>query len=279
MLGKLIKNDFKASAYTMGFVYIAMAATVGLLMLAYLLDISWIKTAGTIALAVVGIVANIVTFVFIISNFKKTLYGPQGYLSFTLPVTSNQLLFSKLFTSCTWMLISYGVALGIWVGVFYYVKDAAEEYMDQTFGEELAQMFTELVASFTGVPSAVVIKALVVFFAMMLFMLITVFIALLYFSITCSNIRLFQKMGGLTTVIVFFVLIIASVNVFTWLTENVALYVAFSEEGTRLLFDQYAQPVEGELKIEIAGFIFCILEVIGAFFATSYLMEKKVNLK
>ena len=89
MLGKLVKNEIKASAHTMANIYIAALVTIGIMLLAYLVDINWLSGLATIALIFIAIIALIITFVGVIANFYKTLYGPQGYLSFTLPVSSS----------------------------------------------------------------------------------------------------------------------------------------------------------------------------------------------
>ncbi len=46
----------------------------------------------------------------------KNLYSDEGYLTFTLPVTSTQIIFSKVLTYLFWMLISF-VALAVCVGI------------------------------------------------------------------------------------------------------------------------------------------------------------------
>jgi len=43
--------------------------------------------------------AIIITFIILARRFYKNMYGNEGYLTFTLPVTSNQLILSKLITS------------------------------------------------------------------------------------------------------------------------------------------------------------------------------------
>ena len=71
-------------------IYIVAAVAVALMAASYIADVTWISAIATIVLIAAGFIAVVVTFVSVISNFQKQLYGPQGYLSFTLPVSSGR---------------------------------------------------------------------------------------------------------------------------------------------------------------------------------------------
>ncbi|MCR5755551.1 MAG: hypothetical protein K6G30_12170 [Acetatifactor sp.] len=49
--------------------------------------------------------------VFVGIHFFKTMYGSEGYLSNTLPVSSHNLLFGKVFVSGVWLLLMEAVAM------------------------------------------------------------------------------------------------------------------------------------------------------------------------
>lgn len=59
--------------------------------------------------AVIGIV------VYLAVHFYKTMYTDEGYLTHTLPVTVNKLLFSKIFISGVWMMI---IILAVYASLF-----------------------------------------------------------------------------------------------------------------------------------------------------------------
>ena len=111
MLGKLIKNEFKTSAHSVANIYLAAAITIAVMLLSYAVHIKWISVISTVALLLISVIAVIITLVAVIANFYKTLYGPQGYLSFTLPVKSGQLLASKAIVSFVWMFASYIITI------------------------------------------------------------------------------------------------------------------------------------------------------------------------
>ena len=92
--------------------------------------------SSIIALAVSSIVCLVMTFVMGIVRFYKNLYSAEGYLTFTLPVTSGQHIFTKLvmpftftLTSVAVILISASVAMlgdvlvEVWRAIFYLFKE------------------------------------------------------------------------------------------------------------------------------------------------------------
>ena len=56
------------------------------------------------------------------SYFNKTLYTDQGYLTYTLPVKSKDILISKAIVSFVWLALSYIVLVGTVVGIAWYAK-------------------------------------------------------------------------------------------------------------------------------------------------------------
>ena len=99
MLGKLIKNEFKTTWQSMSGVYMAAGITALLMLVFVVLKINAITVLGSIALIVIGLVSFIVTLIMTALNYYRSMFGPQGYLSMTLPVKSSQLFFSKAIVS------------------------------------------------------------------------------------------------------------------------------------------------------------------------------------
>lgn len=119
MLGKLIKNEFKATARNFVPVYLVML-TVTLVLKLFLEITDFLNIPeGPIVVAiniflmiafVLAIVAVIFgTIVFIIKRYYDNMLKDEGYLSFTLPVTTGQHIVSKALTSYVWILASMAV--------------------------------------------------------------------------------------------------------------------------------------------------------------------------
>lgn len=122
MLGKLIKHDFKAlSRLLIPTILAILGATVIISLtvrfnfsgsMSALADSPWAQLLSVMSAVVTGImvlaiIAAFVLILFVIyQHFYKSFMTSQGYLTFTLPVTTNSLLWSKLITAVLWLAIS-----------------------------------------------------------------------------------------------------------------------------------------------------------------------------
>lgn len=270
MLGKLIKNEFKSNSHSIGMIYLVAAVAVALMAASYIADITWISALATIVLIAAGFIAVIVTFVSVISNFQKTLFGQQGYLSFTLPVSSGQLLAAKTITSFAWMLLSYLVAIAIFIGVYLYATAMV--------GEDVKAAIEIMLTMFDGLPSTGTIKLVLVLVAAVVFIRIVVLIAQLYFAITLSNTRALQKLGGFAAVAVFFAVFIVMQVASLLLSQYVPLSIVLTADG---LFYSTTSTMANPLGLSfgVAGTIFDVLCAAGLFWGTAKLMNTKINIK
>jgi len=119
MLGKLLKYEFKATARIFLLMYAALLVVAGIsaiiipfngrTTLSFLEAIPTLHTIitslTTLLYVLVAIAVIVVTFVIIIVRFYRML-GDEGYLWFTLPVTANQQILSKLIAAFVWSLAS-----------------------------------------------------------------------------------------------------------------------------------------------------------------------------
>jgi len=271
MLGKLIKNEFKSSAHSVANIYLAAGITIVIMLLSYAVKIKWISSLSTIALLLISVIAVIITFVAVVSSFYKTLYGQQGYLSFTLPVKSGQLLASKAIVSFVWMFLSYVITIAIWVGVYVYAAAMV--------GKDTMTAVQTIMTLIQGMPDVAVIKQLLVIFCVVIFSWIAVLIAEIYFAITLANTKTFQKMGMVSAIFIFFAVFIIMQVLVTALTSVVPISLVASTGGLAVSFTQSMMNATGNLTIGITGVIFEVFAAAGLFAATAYLMKNKVNVK
>ena len=87
MLGKLIKNEFKSTAHSMFGVFLAAGITFVIMLVVFLFKVKSLMTLSSVVLGAIAVAVLVITLFSIITMFNKSLYGAQGYLSFTLPVT------------------------------------------------------------------------------------------------------------------------------------------------------------------------------------------------
>lgn len=282
----LLKNDFLASARVISLFYIALVILVGFFLVCAFLQSGGsisgefaekVTLARNISIAisiVVSFLLIFVTFFFVVYDFFKSLFSPQGYLSFTLPVSSNQLLASKVIVYGGWMILSYAAFMLISVFLLNYTAD-------EVIGREKISFIEGLLGMLGDIPSTTQIIAYIVYIVAMFFVIFLSFVSIVYFSITVSHVRLLQKHSIIASILIFFATAVIFLILAFKTTEIVNFVMVFNEDKT--LSFGILQPGEylsgNRLAMEVTpGFAFLILDIV-MFFATSYVMHKKVNLK
>ncbi|MDF2841976.1 MAG: hypothetical protein K0R00_402 [Herbinix sp.] len=124
MLGKLLKHELNATSRLLIPLYVALAVLTFVNHFALYIEafhgiLAGIKGFLTFAyvVALIGIV--VVTFILIIQRFYKNLVTDEGYLMFTLPVKSHELINSKLIVALLWILASIAAVILSLIIVFY----------------------------------------------------------------------------------------------------------------------------------------------------------------
>ncbi len=268
MVGKLIKNEFKAGLHSIAPIYVAAVAAVGFMALALAFKIAWLTAISLVAVIVIALGILIVTLISVVSNFNKTLFRDQGYLSFTLPVTSGQLLFAKALSSFVWILLSYIAVIGIFAGIFLYSSDMV--------GEENITMIKILVSTVAEIPDTGAVIKVVTFICVRIFLKIVCLIAQIYFAISLSNVRPFQRQSFLPAILIFVVIYGVMNTVSTLLTAYVPLSIIISVQGIELSTRAMSA---GGMVYGVADIIFEFVMTSLFFYLSSWFMNHKINLK
>lgn len=284
--GKLLKNDFLASVRVISLFYIAEVVILAVFALGAYFNkkggdhsefINKLINASNIALILAILVAFLLIFVtifFVIFDFNKSLFSPQGYLSFTLPVSSNQLLGSKLIVYGGWMLLSYVLFLFIAL----YLLSYGETYI---IGEQKVDSIEMMLTQMLDFPSKKQLVAYAIYYATEIFTTLLTFVSVVYFAISLSHIRVFQKASLIWAVVIFF----AVSAIMAWLASKPADFIniilQFKADGS--VGFGIVKPgfefAEGTLPFDLSGMIASLLECVALFFATSHIMHKRVNIK
>ncbi len=142
MLGKLLKHEFKVtSRYFLPMFLVIIIATA-------LLKVSTLLSENSIFLSIeISTFLNIVEGLFIavyllilfgtamlalfllVKRFYSNMFGDEGYLTHTLPVTGTQLLNSKLICSFVWMIL----LVPIWIGSILILFAGTDAFSDISF--------------------------------------------------------------------------------------------------------------------------------------------------
>ena len=116
MFHKLLKYEFTAVGRELLPVYLMMIAA-AILANIFMPIKAVISSAFALIFLAITVGAMVVTLVTTINRFQKNLLGDEGYLMFTLPVTSPQLLGSKLLSALLWNII--GILCGMVSGLSF----------------------------------------------------------------------------------------------------------------------------------------------------------------
>lgn len=282
----LLKNDFLASARVISLFYIAIVLLLAvfgicvglqksdLLNAEMLAKVSSVHNASIAITIVVSFLLILVTFFFVCYDFTKSLFGQQGYLSFTLPVSSNQLLGSKVIVYGGWLILSYIVFMFTGGFLLNYTADVI-------IGEEKITFVESLMGLLGNFPSITQLIAYAVYITVMFFVIILSFVSIIYFAITVAHMRQLQKHSLLASIPIFIITASIFLSIAFKMSDYINFVMIFNDDFTLsfgLLEKGYSITSEyAGMKITPI-FMFIILDV-GLFFLTSHIMHKKVNLK
>ncbi|HEM5093743.1 TPA: ABC transporter permease [Streptococcus suis] len=186
------------------------------------------------------------TFFMVINRFRKNVYGHQGYLTMTLPVSSHHIILSKLLASLVWYLLA-GITIILSIGIVLAVLMlGSEEFVIP----ELQTLIQELDWS--------------VVFAHLFYALIesTMGILLIYFSISVG--QLFKDHRLLFAILTYIGISIV-VGVFGTL-----VFTNYLENLYNAALPLYPSPILALINIILA---------FAYYFGTHFIMTKKLNLQ
>lgn len=263
MLGKLLKQDFRATARIMLPLYAAVPV-LGLFtnLVTHLCEnqtgflLNAISALVSLVFTLALIAAGVATVVLMVLRFYRNLMTDEGYLMFTLPVSTTELIFSKLIVSVVWFLGTLGVnVLGLLLsGRFRGSSDAIRFQFTYTFG-----------APMTQAQAGWLIAGVVV-----LVILCGIALCLMTYAAMAIG-QSFKKNKGLMSVVFFFVLWIGTRIVLTLLFG--AFYGPASSAVNTMTVLQALWTVLGCACV--GALAFCV----GFFFLTHGMLRKHLNLQ
>ena len=219
--------------------------------------------------AVIGVITvfaimtmMVVATVVLIQRFYKGMYGDEGYLMFTLPVTTGQLIHSKALSALLMML---GTEVVTMLGIFVMVSFKQlfnGEAMGMTFAE-MWRFFLEMMES-NGISSGML--ALYMFWGMVIGLLVTVTgIYMIYLAISLG--QLWKKHPVAGAIIAYYVLNLVVTGVETALGLNMEFTIM-----NNMVYQE-------QLMVLLLYFTVHSLVLFAiSFFGTKLLLDKKLNI-
>lgn len=283
---KLLKNDFLASSRVISLFYIAAAILFGFYGICTALSkvesfspevlekIGSFRTGSVIFIFVVSFLLIFVTLFFVIFDFFKSLFGAQGYLSFTLPVSSYELLGSKVIVYGGWFVVSCALCMYSFFFFMDYISGVV-------IGEGYISLAEELMTGILNLPSLKQFFAVAVYCIVLFFIIVFNFIFISYFSISVAHVRQLQKFSLLASVPIFVVISVAFLIISFKMSDLVDFSMILKDDYTFYfgLVDPDKVLPATYLPLQITPiFMFVILDAV-MFVLAAHVMHKKVNLK
>lgn len=154
MLRKLIKHEFRATGRIMGplFLIVVVLAVIANLSIRYLMDSETFLLSLLGGLLMFGFVIGmiglaIMSIVLMVNRFRTNLMGDEGYVMFTLPVSSHQIVWSKIIVSSVWFIATTIVEF-LAVIICMFDMEWLREMLSSRFFRELGWAIRQMVEEY-----------------------------------------------------------------------------------------------------------------------------------
>ena len=268
MLGKLLKYELKATSRVFIPLYIAILIVSIVNGLSLNLEILNIQGLATIVLMCLFISLFVITIVVTIQRFNKNLLKDEGYLMFTLPVSSKHLVLSKYLTSLIWTFLSFVVAFLSFTIIFMI---PTYKYFDFSyFIKEFNLLFSNMLN----------LNILGQFLKIILLMIIsyTIFIFNVYLALSVGQLPIFNRFRNVSSFIGFLVinlLISYAQNIVSLFVNDASVNIE-AIDNINYAISSVTSIVSKGLNIAI---VINLIIILVLFFATTYILDKKLNLE
>ena len=268
MLGKLLKYELKATSRVFIPLYIAILIVSIVNGLSLNLEIFNIQGLATIILMCLFISLFVITIVVTIQRFNKNLLKDEGYLMFTLPVSSKHLVLSKYLTSLIWTFLSFVVAFLSFTIIFMI---PTYKYFDFSyFINEFNLLFSNMLN----------LNILGQFLKIILLMIIsyTIFIFNVYLALSVGQLPIFNRFRNVSSFIGFLVinlLISYAQNIVSLFVNDASVNIE-AIDNINYAINSVTSIVSKGLNIAI---VINLIIILVLFFATTYILDKKLNLE
>lgn len=224
---KLMKYEFVHSYRTFLISFVAFLA--GCVMLPFVMDgfLSQIPAVSVIfglgfSFLIIGIILALIISIFI--NYDRSMFKRPGYLTLTLPVTTTELILSKVLTTIIWLILAMLVLFGgcLLMMLVIAVKEGFFDFPE--FIKNMRSLFNQFIDYMMNEP--------VDLFGNILFGLgdLLIVVSGIYFTLTIVHTKWFRKHQVVLGIIFYIVLNL----VIGWITS-----LLFGNHGTIIMYAFY----------------------------------------
>ena len=276
MLGKMLKNDFlqtgRVFAWLLGGgvaiggigALFTLNQEIGLAQFFVASLWNFLLIIGASALQAVGLV-------FILVSTNRSLFTERGYLTFALPVSSVQMLFSKFVTNVLFMVVCVGEAAGlVYVAFFNFRRlflNIGASVTEQLGPDSMGEM--DMIGDMVQFPSFDQVLAFAGFILLVLLVLMVLIMMGALFVLTLSHVRPFQNKPSLWMPVFFAGLLVACQQITSRVANLVPMNVTLAIGGL----------MDTDIPLNLTLAVVMIALTVLLFFITNWLMKRKISLK
>lgn len=260
MLGKLFKHEMKATAGLLLPLYLVLAVLTVADRIVIYLDIfqgvlKVIPALITFAYGLSIMAVILITSIYLIVRFYKNLMTDEGYLMFTLPVKSHDLINAKLLVCILWTIISVLVVI---TSLLFVISGSSVFLELPSLGQAL---LTQLKHTFGNNTVLLVIEAIL--FTLLCIMSGTL---LIYASIAIGQLFHGHKILGSFAA---YIVLTITVQILSVLAAFITLFII-----KNISFNIFALP---QIILPLIILFLLILSVVY-YLITNYILKRKLNL-
>ncbi|MGL6107722.1 hypothetical protein, partial [Romboutsia sp.] len=227
------------------------------------------KIQGLIAMIFGALIISlfVITIVVIVQRFSKNLLGDEGYLMFTLPVSNGSILVSKYLAALLWTVLSGFVAFVAFCLIIF-----IPFFLEGGF--DFATWFDAVGELFRLVPVGIYLPS-VLNVVLLMFLTYSIFIFTVYLSLSMGQLPVFSKHRNLASFISFI-----GINVVFSFIENFFAMMYFSNRTQQILESDLITGITTLINDGmLVSTLFNLVLLIGLFFGTKFILDKKLNLE
>lgn len=272
MLGKLIKHEFRITARIIPLFYLAVLASAISTATADFMRLRILSLVSASLLMVSGALITYGTAIYLVMRFYKGVYGPEGYLTMTLPVREDRILLSRGIVSAAWSLLGCACC----TATIYYSFSVMIRYT-----QESAEEISAATEMFSG--------GLIWFVFIAMSVGILTFLSEAFMCVTIAHVRPFRKLGLGAAVIAYIIMYTAEQLLSLPLVLFVPLSVRYTQglgwslSNTNMassFTEMFAHSTsESPPVIGVTSLFLSVTILIACYVITARLMKKKINLR
>jgi len=276
MLVKMLKNDFLQTGRVFAWLLgggIALGGIGALFTLNQEIGMAqfFVASLWNFLLIIGASALQAIGLVFILVSTNRSLFSERGYLTFALPVSSVQMLLSKFLTNVCFMVVCVAEAAGlVYVAFFNFRRlflNIGQSVTEQLGPGSIGDM--DMIGEMVQFPSFKDVLTFAGFILLVLLVLMVLIMMGSLFVLTASHVRPFQNKPALWMLIFFVGLFAVCQQIVTRVSKLVSIPIVLGFGGM----------LDTDIPLNMMIAVVMVALTVLLFFATNWLMKRKISLK